>query len=113
MKLELLILSFVQGIAEFLPISSSGHLVLFSELLNLKAGRFSFIVFLHIATLASVIVYFLPSIIKFTKEKYGIVNIAFAFFATVSISLAIKNYIYHFYNGASLYMLGVFFLISG
>ncbi|MDD5614155.1 MAG: undecaprenyl-diphosphate phosphatase [Candidatus Omnitrophica bacterium] len=113
MKLELLILSFVQGIAEFLPISSSGHLVLLAEAFNLKTDRLSFVVFLHIATLASVIVYFFPVIIRFAKEKYGIANIAFAFFATASISLAIKNYTRYFYNDTNLYMLGVFFLVSG
>ena len=52
------ILGIVQGFTEFLPISSSGHLVLFQTLFKIKEPMMAFDVALHGATLLVVIVYF-------------------------------------------------------
>jgi len=52
-----LILAIVQGLSEWLPISSSGHLVLFQEILNYSPGL-EFDVALHFGTLMAVFVYF-------------------------------------------------------
>ena len=51
-------LGFLQGIAEFLPISSSGHLAVVQNLFGLEEVPLLFDVFLHLATLASVVLYF-------------------------------------------------------
>lgn len=53
-----IILGSLQGIAEFLPISSSGHLAVAQNLFGLDNLPLLFDVFLHIATLAAVILYF-------------------------------------------------------
>src|SRR5207249_9801035 len=50
------ILGLVQGLTEFLPVSSSGHLVLVEHLLGVKMPGVFFEVALHVATLASVLV---------------------------------------------------------
>ncbi|RJQ25177.1 undecaprenyl-diphosphate phosphatase [Candidatus Parcubacteria bacterium] len=50
------ILGIIQGLSEFLPISSSGHLVLFQKLFGLKEGVVTFDIALHLATLIAVIV---------------------------------------------------------
>ena len=56
---EVLILSVLQGVAEFLPISSSGHLVLGKELLGIGDAGMRLDVFLHVGTLLSIfVVYF-------------------------------------------------------
>lgn len=52
------ILGFFQGVAEFLPISSSGHLLLFKDLMGLAEVPALFDVVLHLATLASIVVVF-------------------------------------------------------
>lgn len=52
-----LILAVVQGLTEWLPVSSSGHLVLFQEILNYHPGLL-FDVALHFGTLMAVFVYF-------------------------------------------------------
>ncbi|MBE6353277.1 undecaprenyl-diphosphate phosphatase [Treponema sp.] len=53
-----IILGFIQGIAEFLPVSSSGHLKLAQHLFGLKEVPLLFDVLLHLATLCSVILFF-------------------------------------------------------
>ncbi len=55
---QAIFLGVVQGITEFLPVSSSGHLVLFQRLFGMKEPMMAFDVALHGATLLVVIVYF-------------------------------------------------------
>ncbi|QDV71614.1 Undecaprenyl-diphosphatase [Rosistilla carotiformis] len=53
---EMVLLAVVQGIAEFLPISSSGHLVIFGELLGITEESATVNIVLHAGTLASILV---------------------------------------------------------
>ncbi|MGH7868740.1 MAG: undecaprenyl-diphosphate phosphatase, partial [Candidatus Dormibacteraceae bacterium] len=55
---QAIVLAIVQGIAEFLPISSTGHLILFPWLLGWKDPGLTFDVALHAGTLVAVVVYF-------------------------------------------------------
>jgi undecaprenyl-diphosphatase len=52
------LLGIIQGLTEFLPVSSSGHLVLFSSLLNLQQSSIVFEVLVHVGTLGAVLVVF-------------------------------------------------------
>jgi undecaprenyl-diphosphatase len=65
--LEAVILGLVQGIAEFIPISSSGHLLLFSKILGLNEPNFTYEVLLHVATL-------IPVLIIFKKEVFDLIK---------------------------------------
>lgn len=56
--IKAIVLGVVQGLSEFLPISSSGHLVIFSELLNFVDKGLAFDVFVHFGTLVAVVVVF-------------------------------------------------------
>jgi undecaprenyl-diphosphatase len=56
--LEAIILGIVQGLTEFLPISSSGHLVLVPDLFGIPAPPLAFDVLLHLATVVAIIGYF-------------------------------------------------------
>ncbi len=55
---ESIILGLIQGLTEFLPISSSGHLVIFERLFHIEAGDLGFEVFVHFGTLIAVLFYF-------------------------------------------------------
>ena len=56
--IEILILSAVQGISEFLPISSSAHLILVSNLYNLKSSSLLIDISLHLGSLLAIIFFF-------------------------------------------------------
>ncbi len=62
--LEAIILGIIQGLTEFLPVSSSGHLVLFQQLFGLKEAELFFDVCVHLGTLLPVLVVFRQEIIN-------------------------------------------------
>ncbi|RMD51634.1 undecaprenyl-diphosphate phosphatase [Candidatus Parcubacteria bacterium] len=64
---EAIILGAIQGVAEFLPISSSGHLIIARELMGVQHDSLAFDVGLHIATLVAIIITLLPEIISLLK----------------------------------------------
>ncbi len=64
--IQILLLAFVQGITEFLPISSSGHLVLTPLLFGYELQSLAFDVSLHLGTLAAVMLYFRREIARMT-----------------------------------------------
>ena len=61
---QAILLGVVQGLTEFLPVSSSGHLVLFQHFLKLEGDMLVFDIFLHFATLLAVIVVFRSKIMS-------------------------------------------------
>ena len=67
--IETLILSVVQGITEFIPVSSSSHLFLFSDFLNFQSKSLEIDVSLHIGSFIAIITYFYKDIINFVKNK--------------------------------------------
>ena len=66
--IEIFILSFIQGIAEFLPVSSSSHLIIASDYLELEKSL-SIDVSLHLGSFLAVIVYFYKDVLNFYKDK--------------------------------------------
>ncbi len=61
--LSAIILGIIQGITEFLPISSSGHLLLFRHFINLKLSII-FDIYLHLATVLVIIIYYRKRILE-------------------------------------------------
>ena len=80
--LKAIILGLIQGIAEFLPISSSGHLAIFKHVLGFETDTgLLFDVLLHLGTLAAVFVVFYKDIFELVKEGFAIIG---QFFKSVS-----------------------------
>ena len=73
--LKAIILGIIQGVAEFLPISSSGHLAIFKNVLGFDTDTgLLFDVLLHLGTLAAVFVVFWKDIWQLIKEGFAIIG---------------------------------------
>ena len=69
--LQTIVLALVQGITEFLPISSSGHLVLSSQVLGWPDQGLAFDVAVHLGTLIAVVAYFWRDIQSLLVAWFG------------------------------------------
>lgn len=69
--LEIVVLALIQGITEFLPISSSAHLILPSQLLGWTDQGLAFDVAVHVGTLAAVMIYFREDVIKLLSAWFA------------------------------------------
>ena len=67
--LEILILSIVQGISEFLPVSSSAHLIIFSNIINFSNNSLIFDVGLHLGSLLAILFYFRKELLNILNDK--------------------------------------------
>ena len=67
--IEILILSLVQGITEFIPVSSSSHLIIISEYLFFDNQSLSIDVSLHIGSFLAVLTYFYKDFLNFIENK--------------------------------------------
>ena len=65
-EIKIIILGVLQGVTEFLPISSSGHIVLFEHFLNIAKDDIVIEVILHFGTLLSILVFFRKDIVIMT-----------------------------------------------
>lgn len=71
--IQAIILGIVQGITEFLPISSSGHLVIFQQILGMEMDNsVTFEVILHFGTLLAVIFVYFKDVIMLIREGIGL-----------------------------------------
>ena len=73
--IQVIILGIIQGIAEFLPISSSAHLIIFRDIFGIGefiTGEFemSFDIALHFGTLLAILVYFFKDFFKMIKDGF-------------------------------------------
>lgn len=112
--LEAFILSIVQGITEWFPVSSSGHLAIFHTFFGFQ--NLPFDVFLHIACLVAVIIVFWKDIISLfhLKEKDNrrmLLGLGIATIPAVIVGFLLKDFIEGFFS--NMIYLGIFFMISG
>ena len=117
LELELIkaiILGIVQGLTEFLPVSSSGHLVIGSELLHFQEQGVAFDICLHLGTLVSVIIVFRAEILAMIKAPFQFaagnrdvevrhflfwdIYVILATLPAVFIGLSFKSYIDSFFG---------------
>lgn len=85
-----IILGTVQGLTEFLPVSSSGHLVLFNNILD-AGGDVALYTILHLGTVFAVCVYFYRDIIELLKDISRIKAVLLACFVTGVIAICFKD----------------------
>ncbi len=68
--LSALLLGLIQGLCEFLPVSSSGHLVLFQNILGINDGALFFDTMLHVGTLAAVVAVYYKRLWELIKKPF-------------------------------------------
>ena len=67
--LEVIILSVIQGVTEFIPVSSSAHLIIISNVSNFNLNSLEVDISLHLGSLLAIVVYFWRDLIDFSKNK--------------------------------------------
>lgn len=127
-----IILGIFQGISEFLPISSSGHLVILQHFFGIKEGNLFFTEMLHFGTLISIVIVYFNDIINIIVEffkmlgdgiknkKFKITNdyqklallIIIGSIPTAIIGLLFEDFFEKLYS-SSLLPIGIAFLVTG
>lgn len=121
--IEAILLGIIQGLTEFLPISSSGHLVLFQNWMDINIEGNSFEVVVHIGTLGSILFVFWPDIshllksISQKKTQKQILILALATLPAVVVGLLFKDEIRMLFDSShavsyALIMTGIVLLLS-
>lgn len=106
---QALLIGFVQGVGEFLPISSSGHLVVGYRLLGMTQEPVVLTVILHVFTLLAVVMYFHRQIAGLKKTDWLMIGVATIPASIVGLSF--KNQISEIFS--SLLAVGIFFCLTG
>ena len=88
--IETSILAFIQGVAEFIPVSSSAHLVIISKISNFNVSSLQLDISLHLGSLLAIIFYFRKDLLNITKNKS-----LFLLIVLGSIPLIIVGYFFY------------------
>lgn len=95
---EAFFLGIGQGLTEFLPVSSSGHLVIAQKILNLKEPTALFDIFIHLGTLLAVFFYFKKKIISFYLNRKNWFLLAFASLPAALAGIFLNRYLEIIFN---------------
>lgn len=114
---EAVVLGVVQGITEFLPISSSGHLIVIPEFFSWQEGGLLFDVGLHMGTLLAIIFALWSDFLGIFKSKKLFMNIVIATIPVVLAGLFIPGEIFDAMRtpvvvSASLVVWGIFLMLA-
>ena len=88
--IEASILAFIQGFTEFIPVSSSAHLVIISKISNFNVSSLQLDISLHFGSLLAIIFYFRKDLLNITKNKS-----LFLLIVLGSIPLIIVGYFFY------------------
>jgi len=116
--LQAVISGVVQGVTEFFPISSSGHLVLLHDIFGLERQMLTFDVFLHFGTILSVVVFFRRDISNMFKKDMKLLKfIVIASVPTFIMGMAFRGVIEKSFStpsavGYLLVLTGLFLLLA-
>lgn len=112
-KIEAFILGLIQGLTEFLPISSTGHLYLGRNLFGLQEAGLLLDTMLHVGTLVAVFVFYRHEFLKILRNPFGKLTwlLVVGTIPAVVVGLLLKDYIDEISKTGS--TIGWEFLITG
>ena len=84
-SIEILILSAIQGVSEFLPVSSAAHLVLVSKYYAFNNQNLLIDICLHLGSLLAIITYFGKELLNYLKDKKFLIKIFLATFPIIPV----------------------------
>ena len=98
--IEVSILAIIQGLFEFIPVSSSAHLILISKLNNFNISSLQLDISLHLGSLIAIIFYFRKDLFNFVKNKNFLIKIIIGTVPIIPVGFIIyqTNFINHLRN---------------
>ncbi len=111
MDVKYIILGLLQGITEFLPVSSSGHLVIVQRILGLSDGELAISVILHLGTALALVVFFFKDLLGLFKKPRVIFYLAVTTVITVVLGFAGKDFFESLFSSVAL--VAVALMITG
>ena len=118
--LQALILGIIQGLTEFLPISSSGHLAIFEKILGFEGENLTFAIAVHAATVLSIITVFREEILKlfqglfkfqWNEETQYISKLLLSMIPVAIIGICFKKHVEAIF-GSGLLLVGCMLLLT-
>lgn len=118
--IEAIILGIVQGLTEFLPVSSSGHLTIVREIFGVETSNLSFEVAVHAATVLSTIVVFRETIwdllkglfkFQYNDQTQYILKIAVSMIPILIVGVFFKDYVEGIF-GSGILVVGIMLIIT-
>lgn len=110
---QAVILGLIQGLTEFLPVSSSGHLVLAQNIFGITEGALTFDILVHFGTIFAVFIVFWRDIVSLLKNPFQKLSwlIIIGSIPTAIIGFKFKDYFEAFYE--SPLIVGIALLVTG
>ena len=107
------LLGLMQGLTEFLPVSSSGHLVILEKVFDIKEGVVFFNVALHFATLVAVLLVMKDDVLEMIKHPFSKLTkiVVLATIPTIIMGFIFKDMVEEMMHSAT--FLGPLFIFSG
>ena len=111
MVVYVILLGVVQGLTEFLPVSSSGHLVLMEQIFGVKVDMMFMSILMHLGTLLAVLIYYRKRIFSLIKKPFS-KEVWYLVLSTIPATIFVvifKDFVTDSFNGKAL---GFGFLVS-
>lgn len=109
--IKYILLGIVQGLTEFLPVSSSGHLVILQKILGIHAHEVAISVVLHLGTLLAIVIFFWQDILNLLKNFKLLILVVVVVVITGVIGVLGKDFFESLFNAPKL--VGLAWIFTG